>query len=80
MFWLTYICAECDRHECIECQYPDRPAQLKIIEASTRPQRTVNGPRASAEELLGVMQRYSYWSSDDLLHLIQQHRESGQSE
>ena len=68
-YWLTVTpCVECDEN-CTQCPLRDRPVELHAVESETKPERAVNGPRDSAEELLGVLAKWFTFGADGLLRM-----------
>lgn len=52
-WWLVYErCDDCDLESCLQCKRVDRQLTLRRVEADEMPQDSLNGPCASAQEIL----------------------------
>jgi hypothetical protein len=68
-YWLCYTpCVACSG-QCAACEHRNLPVNVHVIESEAQPAHAVNGPCATADELLGVMSRNFTFGEDGLLRL-----------
>ena len=58
-YWLVYErCDHCEKRDCLQCHEENRSLTLRVVQADDMPERSLNGPCATPQEILTRMGQF----------------------